>query len=494
MLPIVARRLRLAGDRADAGKRRALTSLAQVSSIAVPLALFAALLASVAPPAGAAGELLWSHVSDQNLGADQANAVAVKGRRVIVAGRSDDLTGDGIDQAVLRGLDAKTGELLWTHQLDHVPTSESVELVISKNRVIVAREAENADGTFSGPDWMVAAHDLKTGAPVWEDIFPSTGEESVVALAAKGNRVFAGGEAENQVDPASGRDWVVRAVSAKNRTFLWEDLVDSALQTDRVVGLAVSGRRVIAAGVSNDATEPGSGGDWLVRALDAKKGSVLWQDIVDRGGADTVRHVAAAGRTAVVVGRSVEAAGPGGGDDWLVRAYDTKTGTLLWEDAVDFALGDDQARRVAVGKKQVVVVGEATNAIAADSDQDWIVRAYDTKTGALLWEDRFDGGAMAVDRPEQVVFAGKSVLVGGRSQRQVAADSGNDWHVRAYDAQTGALLWSDIYDAALGNDRVSNTGTGLAVSGKRAFAVGRGANAADPESGRDAIVRAYDLR
>lgn len=457
------------------------------------LALLALLLGGGAQPAGAAGDVLWTSVFDQNLGRDQANQVAVKGRRVVVAGRSDDMNGAEIEQSVVRALDAKTGEQLWSYQLEHVQTSDSVALAISGHRAFVARQAENADGAFSGPDWMVAAHDLKTGDPVWEDIVPSAGDEEVVALAVKGRRVFAGGEAENLVDPASGRDWLVRAVSSKSRSFLWEDRIDSALLTDRVVGLAISGRRVIAAGVSNDAAAPESGPDWLVRALDAKKGTLLWQNIVDRGARDTVRDVGASGRTTVVVGRSVEAAGPGGDDDWLVQAYDTKTGALRWEDAVDFMLGEDQPRKVAVGKRLVVVVGGATNAVGPASGEDWVVRTYDAKTGTLLWEDLFDGAAND-DRVEQVTLAGKSVLVAGRSRQLVDPESGNDWVVRAYDVQTGALLWSDVHDGALGNDRVSNTGTGLAVAGKRAFVVGRTGNVVDPESGRDATVRAYDLR
>jgi len=475
--------------------RRTLTPRAAAPRRALSLVVFGLFLVASAQPSAAAGELLWADVLDQNLGADQADAVAVKGRRVVVAGRSDDVGGAEMPQSVVRALDAKTGERLWSYQLDHVQTSESTALVVSGNRAFVARKAENADGVFSGPDWMVAAHDLKTGTPVWEDILPSTGEEEVVALTVKGSRVFAGGEGENLLDPASGRDWLVRAVSAKNRTFLWEDRIDSALLTDRVVGLAVSGRRVIAAGVSNGAAAPESDADWLVRALDAKRGTLLWQNVVDRGAADTVRDVGVSGRTTVVVGRSVEAAGPGGDDDWLVQAYDTKTGALLWEDAVDFALGEDQPRKVAVGKKQVVVVGGATNAVSGASGEDWAVRAYDAKTGGLLWDDLLDGPSNN-DRAVQVALAGKAVLVAGRSQRLIDPESGNDWMVRAYDVKTGALLWSDEYDGALGNDRVSSTGTGIAVSGKRAFVVGRSGNVVDPElgSGRDSTVRAYGLK
>jgi hypothetical protein len=447
-----------------------------------------------------AGNVPWTDAFDATLEADQANVVAVKGRRVVVAGRSDDLAGGGAEQALVRALDAKTGAELWTHRLEHVTSSEAQAIAISGSRAFVALEAENADAFASGDDWMVAAHSLKDGATLWESILPSTGDEQVVAIAAKGSRVFAGGEAENLVStgedplvPASGRDWLVRALSAKKGSVLWEDRVDSAALTDRVVSLAVSGRRVVAAGVSNDAAAEGSDGDWLVRALDAKKGNLLWESIVDGGGADTPRHVAISGRTTVVVGRSTDAVGVATGDDWLVHAYDTKTGDLLWDDAVDFEMGDDQPRHVAAGKKQVIVAGWATNAVDASSDEDLVVRAYDTKTGDLLWDDLFDGAA-GIERAEQVVHAGKVVLVGGRSQRLVAVDSGSDWVVRAYDPGTGNLLWDDVYDAALANDRVSSTRGGLAVSGKRAFAVGRAANLVDPESSRDWLVRAYDLK
>ena len=463
----------------------------------VRAAALALALAATPAAAHAAGEVLWSTARDQDLGADDTNAVAVKGKRVLVAGRSDDRLGAEQRQATLHAFDAKTGAELWGHQLEHVQTSEAIALAISGSRAFVALEAENADTTGSGPDWMVTAHEVKSGLTLWEDIVPNGGEERVAALAAKGSRVFAGGEVENRVDPQSGRDWHLRAVSAKSRALLWEDTVDSALLTDRVTAIAVNGKRVVAVGVSNGAVAEGSGGDWMIRALDGKKGTLLWSDVHDGALAgDTPRDVGSTARTTVVVGRSTDAVDVGSEGDWLIRAYDTKTGALLWDDVADFAGGADQARRVAVGKKQVIVVGEATNAVAADSGDDAVVRGYDTKTGALLWENIVDGGNGSTDRAEHVLFAGNAVLVAGRGQNQVAADSGNDWIVRAFDPRSGALLWEDVYDGALGNDRptASGTGDGIAVKGKSAFVVGRSANAADVESGRDALVRAYDLK
>ena len=62
----------------------------------------------------------------------------------------------------------------------------------------------------------------------------------------------------------------------------------------------------------------------------------------------------------------------------------TAAGDLLWQDQVDFAGGADVALAVAADAGRVVAVGSAQNHAG---NTDFVVRAYDGKTGALLWKD-----------------------------------------------------------------------------------------------------------
>jgi hypothetical protein len=76
---------------------------------------------------------------------------------------------------------------------------------------------------------------------------------------------------------------------------------------------------------------------------------------------------------ALAVGRVTN----GNGDtDWTVRAYNIKTGGLLWSDQYDQAAGDDEALAVAGIGKRAVVCGDAQNAAV---NLDWLVRTYAVK-------------------------------------------------------------------------------------------------------------------
>src|SRR5687767_6215101 len=65
----------------------------------------------------------------------------------------------------------------------------------------------------------------------------------------------------------------------------------------------------------------------------------------------------------------------------------TEGGDLLWQDQHDFAGGEDIAMAMAAADGRVVVVGSVQ---AMDGGTDLMVRAYDGKSGALLWDDQVD--------------------------------------------------------------------------------------------------------
>ena len=111
---------------------------------------------------------------------------------------------------------------------------------------------------------------------------------------------------------------------------------------------------------------------WSVRAYEAHSGLLLWEDHFDRaGGHDTDFGIAAGEGLVVAAGRTMDAAG---NLDWTVRAYEPRTGTLLWEDHFDRAGGLEEAVAVAIAGGQVIVAGQSANAAG---NQDWSVFAYD---------------------------------------------------------------------------------------------------------------------
>ncbi len=63
-----------------------------------------------------------------------------------------------------------------------------------------------------------------------------------------------------------------------------------------------------------------------------------------------------------------------GSPDFVVRAYDAMTGALLWEDEFDKSGSNDQASAVATALGRVFAAGFATNAAG---DTDFLLRVYD---------------------------------------------------------------------------------------------------------------------
>src|SRR5262249_36911973 len=115
-------------------------------------------------------------------------------------------------------------------------------------------------------------------------------------------------------------------------------------------------------------------------------GALLWQDRLDHGPRDQALDVAVGGTPVFLVGAGQNSSNPS--RDWLVRAYDTSDGTLLWEDQRDEAGFADVAELVAVEGGLVFVAGTVFDAIPNSGlvNPNVVVRAYDARTGVLHWQ------------------------------------------------------------------------------------------------------------
>ena len=432
---------------------------------------------------GAGGDLLWEDVVDGAGSQDRVLAVAAKGRSVFSAGDSVNAVSptSGFDWRV-RANDAKTGALRWQRLIDVANGVDGADLIAVRGRiVIVAGTAENAATPISGSDWLIRAFDGKTGADLWQITFDGlNGSDGISAIALKGRTLIAVGAATNAVSPTSGKDWLVRAYSAKTGTFLWEDRVDLAGGSDGATVLAVKGRTVFVGGNTSNAVTPTSGTDWLTRAYDIKTGNALWQTLLDMGRG--TRGVAVSGRVVVQCGFS----GPGV-SEWLVQAYDAKTGTPLWQDRSGGRFGLCHA--VAAKGRAVYVVGTARDAVSPNSQSDWFIRAYDAKTGDTLWEDAIDKGDGEEDEALTVLVKGRAVYVAGYVTESVSPTSDEDWFIRAYDAKTGKVLWDHTLDKGEDDEALA-----LAVAGRSLVVGGYGRNIVSPTSHLDWLYQALSLK
>lgn len=205
--------------------------------------------------------------------------------------------------------------------------------------------------------------------------------------------------------------------------------------------------------------------------------SLRWHDAIHAdAGAPAAAASTAADGAMFVAGAVTSAAGD---SDWAVSAYDASSGRILWRDQYDHAAGEDFASAVVASEGLVFVAGRVMN---ASRGNDAFIRAYSARTGVVVWHDHFDRAGRYDEYSLHVIAAeGGRVYAGGRSGSRSA-----DWFVRAFDARTGAVQWTDLYDGGDFDHVVS-----LAAAEGRVYASGV---TMDTARTRHFTVRAYDGR
>ena len=106
--------------------------------------------------------------------------------------------------------------------------------------------------------------------------------------------------------------------------------------------------------------------------------------------------------------------------------------------------GFDVARSVAAGPGGRVVFVTGYSA-GATSGEDYLTLAYDAATGARLWTARYNGPGNGLDEGHSVAVSpsGRTVFVTGTS---AGTTSEQDYATVAYNAATGARLWVSRYN------------------------------------------------
>jgi glucose dehydrogenase len=444
--------------------------------------LLAALLAAASQHAEARpGDLLWEDRFDPERVRDWPAGVAAGGGKVVVVAESGPW--ENLD-ILVRAYDGRTGAVAWEDRVDPAGGWDTpLSVVAGDAAVYVAGNVEDPLGTVA---WLVRAYDLRSGALLWEDVHLDGSFASAETIALAGRQLVATGFGGTGCFPDC--TWITRSYDARSGELLWDDRFDvpwddGAPSWDQGVGVAVTHGVVVTGGSgTNLDTELSS---FLVRAFDGGSGELLWQDRHDGPGAflNAVHQLAASGGRVFAVGELDH--------DWLVRAYRPRSGKLLWERT--FALTEepavfDVAWQVATDGKHVVVAGYGSHADSFVA-RDWVVNAYDAKSGRTLWSDVEDNGGVDEAVGGVAIHDGQAFVSGA----VVNASGGLDVQIRAYDVRSGRVRWED--QVAVASFPPGIWYRGLAVQRDRVTIVGWAQMADDPSipaDGLDTIVRTYD--
>ena len=421
--------------------------------------------------------LLWQDNSDREGDLwDMAGSVAVKGDRVFAVGESETTAGSGAFS--VKAYNAKNGALLWESYYDREGDGwdSASDVVVDGNKVFVNGYTATVAGDTA---FTVRAYNAKNGKLLWEDNYDREGDgwDSAWGMTVHDNKVFSVGQTTST---AGGSAFAVRAYNAKNGALLWEDNYDREGSIwDAAYRAVAKDNRLFVVG---QAGATAGGNSFVVRAYDTSNGALLWQDNYDREGdlEDRAFDVVVEGSKVFVVGQTETAAGGGA---LTVRAYDASNGALLWQDNYDRegALADI-AWEAAVKGGRLFVVGESETAAGGGA---YTIRAYKTSNGQLLWEDNYDREGSFQDIGLNVAVVGNAVYTTGTTETA----NGNALTVRAYNASNGNLLYEDYQtpEASL----QENWAIGIATEGDKVFVSGTTETTA---GGASFAVRAYKAK
>src|SRR5574341_1430705 len=276
---------------------------------------------------------------------------------------------------------AATSNLLWENREQPEPFGAAFAIGVQGNVVVATGQVCTAPA-FVACDWFVRAQDAETGVTLWEErLGTANAWDRTQDVAVDAGRAFASGWV---FTPEQGFDFVIRAYDLQDGTFLWEHCVHRGGRNEFAEGVVAHGGRVFVVGRVLGAT---GSSDIALLAFDAQTGEPLWESVTDPSGlrvVDVAFAVRAEGDAVFVAGTIFR----GTGRSLLVRAYDARTGVILWEDEVANATNDQQRNDALAVDGNLLFVGGMV--VKTPDDSDFMVRAYDVRTGALMWVDQVD--------------------------------------------------------------------------------------------------------
>jgi hypothetical protein len=184
-----------------------------------------------------------------------------------------------------------------------------------------------------------------------------------------------------------------------------------------------------------------------IRTYQRRTGEVLAEDsydlnVQDEGTSADAKHgrIFAGGIGVARDGRS----------RFLLRVYDALNGRFLWEGQLNLIAQNEgrRARPIATVVFPPAAMRRAGVTRPLPVDVELSLRAVDSQTGRLVWEEHFIPGAPMTGQVERIVSP-------GRAGQTETIGHVFDLIVRALDRTSGRLLWQDSFE-----ETAPGTGTG----------------------------------
>lgn len=363
------------------------------------------------------------------------------------------------------------GDRLWATRYVGRGTHEyAYSVATDGQRVYVT--GSNYTGTSY--DYTTVAYDAATGAKLWVRIYngPGDGWDTAYSVATAGQRVFVTG---GSYGSGTGYDAATIAYDAITGATLWTRRYSGpGSSEDLAYSLATDGQKVFVTGYRYYSSTNDS--DYLTVAYDSASGGQLWASLYNGPGSksDVAGSIAIDGQSVYVTGKSYSGSGSDFNSDYATVAYAAATGIERWTRRYNGpGNADDYGNSVTTDGQRVYVTGGSQRE-APSYAFTYATLAYDAATGASVWIRRYNGPDTGTewgnsDVAESIATDGQRVYVTGHS----GYGDFSDYATVAYDAATGARLWTRRYNGPGGEDdaahSVATDGTGVYVTGHTGY-------------------------
>lgn len=149
---------------------------------------------------------------------------------------------------------------------------------------------------------------------------------------------------------------------------------------------------------------------------------------------------------------------------WVTFKYDKNGNVLLGPIKANFVVAyylPDYSYDITADAAGNMYVAGARGVSGSDggitNNADWHVRKYNAATGATIWQDTYSGAAGRLDYAMGTVLDSQgSLLVVGYTNKGTNSTTNlnYDWLMIKYDGATGARLWTQTYESRLGASEV----------------------------------------
>lgn len=420
---------------------------------------------TVAKYNGSSGSNIWS--IDTNTGQlGQPLTIVANGNSDMVVGAS--LGGSGALSSTVRLYAAANGAPGWTvtYPAGPFPSDGVRGLAIGPANAVAAVSSQSTSTVFQTRLFTAS------GSQSFSASISGTGNTlgSAVAFDSAGN-VIAAGERNNGTDA----DCRVEKYNSAGVSQWSATLTGNAAGTDRCFSVTVdSANNVLVAGRINNNDGATTSGDAAIVKLNGNTGAEIWRRLIDGGGdgLDQALWIVRASNDDVVVTGYASNTVPN--RDVLTARIAGATGNVVWSQLYNGAANlADEGRTLALDSAGNVYVAALVSKSTVGPDfNDHLTVKFSGASGAILWENLYNGPAGRSDSPPGI--GSPAIQVPSPDNVFVVIDTTN----AANNQDTLLLKYTATSVAAPEFDLEQPAGTALPNNGSRSYgSVNVGSNA-----------------